>query len=159
LVTSAASPGARHLIAPASGFAHRIYSSLLPYRVSDALQLVGAAAEGSSPGPKLADLAERDRGDMTFRILLSTLRGEWRPVATLELDERLPADEVENLQLDPANTGGGLELAGLLNRLRHPAYRGSQRGRRAPRRTQPDIELGAGPPPQQGDFAGAAQPD
>ena len=42
-----------------------------------------------------------------------------------ELEERLPPYEVEETGFDPSNTGGGLELAGLLNRLRRPACRGS----------------------------------
>jgi hypothetical protein len=131
LVSSGARPLVRHLISPARGFADRLYSTLLPYRLNGALQIIGAVATSGGPGPKLAKLARRHRGGMTFRILLATPRGKWRPVASLELEERLPDDEIDDLQLDPANSGGGLELAGFLNRLRHPAYRGSQAGRGA----------------------------
>lgn len=41
------------------------------------------------------------------------------------------AEQTELLNLGSTNTGGGLELAGLLNRLCGPAYRGSQEGRAA----------------------------
>jgi hypothetical protein len=130
LVSSALSPVARHLPLPSRGFADRPYSSLLPYRLEGELALLGARARpGTGPGPKLADLRRRGVGDLELELVTASLGGEWRPVARLALGERLPPEETERLAFDPTNTGGGLELAGIVNRLRGPSYRGSQRGR------------------------------
>jgi hypothetical protein len=129
LVSSGAAPGARHTLLPSRGFGDRPYSSVLHYRLRGETAMLGARALFPAPGPKLADLREREPGGLQFEILLASLRGEWRPVGRLVLGERLPAGQTERLDLDPTNCGGGLELVGLLNRLRGPTYRGSQEGR------------------------------
>jgi hypothetical protein len=138
LVSSAAPAAARHMILPARGFGHRVYSSLLPYRLKGSHRLVGACSLGGSPGPKLAELSDRAHGAMRFQVVLATLSGEWGSVAELELADRIPDEEAEELCLDPSNTGGGLELATWLNRVRHSAYRGSQEGRGAGPRAASD---------------------
>jgi hypothetical protein len=81
------------------------------------------------PGPLLAELRERDRGELEFDLAIATLRGAPHSVARLRLGSRLPAGETEHLGFDPCNSGGGLEPAGLLNRLRGPSYSASQSGR------------------------------
>jgi hypothetical protein len=129
LVSSGAAAGARHTLLPSRGFGDRPYSSVLPYRLRGETVMLGARALASGPGPKLDELRGRQRGGLEFEILLASVKGEWRPVGKLVLRERLPDEQTERLDLDPTNTGGGLELAGLLNRLRGPAYRGSQEGR------------------------------
>lgn len=131
LASSAAPPGGRHTLMPSRGFADRPYSSVLPYRLREETVILGARAMAVAPGPKLGDLRERQAADLEFEILVAGFRGEWRPIARLALGERLPPQQTERLDLDPTNTGGGLELVGLLNRLRGPAYRGSQEGRAA----------------------------
>lgn len=140
LVSSGAAPGARHALLPSRGFGDRPYSTVLPYRLGAETVMLGARALAAGPGPKLAELRERAVGELEFEILLAPLRGEWRAVARLGLGERLPAARTERLDFDPTNTGGGLELAGLVNRLRGPAYRSSQEGREAAYKTnQPGI--------------------
>jgi hypothetical protein len=129
LVSSGAAPGARHTLLPSRGFCDRPYSSVLPYRLRGETVMLGARALQPAPGPTLAELRERELGGLEFEILLAAVKGEWGPVGRLLLGERLPPGQTERLDLDPTNTGGGLELAGLLNRLRGPAYRGSQEGR------------------------------
>jgi hypothetical protein len=129
LVSSGAAPGARHTLLPSRGFGDRPYSSVLPYRLRGETVMLGARALVPGRGPKLAELRERERGGLEFEVLLASVKGEWRPVGRLVLGERLPAEQTERLGLDPTNTGGGLELAGLLNRLRGPSYAGSQEGR------------------------------
>jgi hypothetical protein len=131
LVSSGGAPALRHLILPSAGFAGRPYSSLLPYRIDGRLFLVGAAAAAPAPGPSLGELRGRSEGELDFELRLARLGGRWHPVARLSLGERLPAGETEALRFDPANTGGGLEPAGPLHRLRPPAYGGSQEGRAA----------------------------
>jgi hypothetical protein len=131
LVSSGAAPLARHALLPSRGFCDRPYSSVLPYRLRGETVMLGARALAPAPGPLLADLRERERGGLELEILLASVRGEWRPVGRMALGRRLPPEQTERLGLDPTNTGGGLELAGLLNDLRGPSYRGSQEGRAA----------------------------
>jgi hypothetical protein len=131
MVSSARPPGARHALLPSRGFGDLPYSTLLPYRLRGETALFGARARGPRPGPKLADLREREVGGMEFALEVAGLSGGWRPLATLSLGKRLPPGETERLRFDPTNTGGGLELVGLLNRLRGPAYTASQEGRAA----------------------------
>jgi hypothetical protein len=139
LVSSGVRAVARHLILPARGFADRPYSSLLPYQLGDGHVLIGAVATAPRPGPRLADLAEAERPNLRFRILLAPPGGEWQEVAELELSSRLADQFAEDLRLDPLNSGGGLEPAGFLNRLRRPAYRASQDGRGAPPEPEPGV--------------------
>jgi hypothetical protein len=129
LVSSGSAPGARHTLLPSRAFCDRPYSTVLPYRLRGETVMLGARALAPAPGPKLAQLRQREQGGLEFELLLASLKGEWRPVGRLALGERLPPEQTERLGLDPTNTGGGLELAGALNRLRGPAYAGSQEGR------------------------------
>lgn len=129
LVTSALPPGGRHALLPARGFCDLPYSTLLPYRLRGETVLLGARGLAPRPGPKLGDLRERETGELEFELALAGLTGEWKPVARLALGKRLPPEHTEHLHFDPTNTGGGLELVGLLNRLRGPAYSASQEGR------------------------------
>jgi len=129
LVSSSARPCARHALLPSRGFCDRPYSSVLPYGLRGETVMLGARALAPAPGPKLAELREREVGQLEFEILLAGLRGKWQVVGKLVLGERLPAAQTERLGFEPTNTGGGLELAGLINRLRGPTYRASQEGR------------------------------
>jgi hypothetical protein len=130
LVTSALAPISRHLPLPSRHFVDRPYSSLLPYRFEGELLLLGARCpETSDQSPRLAELRQRQVGGLDFELLVASLVGQWLPVARLALGNRLPPEETERLGFDPTNTGGGLELAGIVNRLRGPSYRGSQEGR------------------------------
>jgi hypothetical protein len=131
MVSSARPPGGRHALLPSRGFGDLPYSTLLPYRLRGETVLFGARARGPRPGPKLADLRERKVGGLEFELEITGLSGSWRPLATISLGERLPPGQTERLGFDPTNTGGGLELVGLLNRLRGPAYAASQEGRAA----------------------------
>ncbi|HZA58886.1 MAG TPA: hypothetical protein VE523_06845 [Solirubrobacterales bacterium] len=49
-------------------------------------------------------------------------------MATLRVGRRLGGDATRALRFSPENSGGGMEPAGLLNRLRPAAYAGSRRG-------------------------------
>ena len=129
LVTSAAPPGGRHALLPSRGFCDLPYSTVLPYRVGGETVLLGARALAPGPGPKLADLARRETGGLEFELTVAGITDEWKPVARLQLGRRLAPERTERLDFDPTNTGGGLELVGLLNKLRGPAYNASQEGR------------------------------
>jgi hypothetical protein len=129
LVTSALAPVGRHALLPARGFCDLAYSTLLPYRVRGETVLIGARGLASRPGPSLGEMRAREVGGLEFELSIARLSGEWRPVARIALGERLPPEHTERLHFDPTNTGGGLELVGLLNKLRGPAYSASQEGR------------------------------
>ena len=119
LVSSGEAPIARHLLLPRRKFEGGFFSSLLPYDFRGETVVVGASARpagGATDG-------------LWFQIKLAAPRGPWRTVARLELGTRLAADETERLCFNPWHTGGGIEPVGFLNRLRSPAYRGSQAGR------------------------------
>jgi hypothetical protein len=131
LVTSAAPPGGRHALLPSRGVCGLPYSTVLPYRVGGRTVLLGARALAPGPGPGLAELRERERGQLRFELKIAELGRKWKPVARLSLGKRLPPELTERLDFDPTNTGGGLHLAGYLNRLRGPSYRASQAGREA----------------------------
>jgi hypothetical protein len=131
MVSSARPPVGRHALLPSRGFCDLPYSTVLPYRLRGETVLLGARARAPRPGPRLAELQEREIGGLEFELEVAGLRGRWRPLATLSLGERLPPAQTERLGFDPTNTGGGLELVGLLNRLRGPAYGASQEGRAA----------------------------
>jgi hypothetical protein len=131
LASSGRVPLARHLLLPSRGFCDRAYSSILPYRLVGETGVVLALPDrGQGPGPLLAKLRERDRGELEFELAIAPLWGAPRPAARLRLGPRLPAALTERLDFDPCNnSGGGLEPAGWLNRLRGPSYGASQAGR------------------------------
>ena len=130
MVSSGSGRILRHLLLPAQGFLDRPYSTLLPYRLRQRLVLIGARGTNpGGPGPRLATLGGREDARLQFDLTVATLGGAWRQAARLDVGGRLDDEQVEGLDLNPKNCGGGLELAGPINRLRIPAYRGSQRGR------------------------------
>lgn len=132
MVSSASGRLLRHAVLPSRGFLARPYSTLLPYRLQGRIAIVGARGNGmNGRDPTLADLRLRDAAGLEFELAVAGIGGSWRPAAKLTLQRRLPEEETERLDFDPTNTGGGLELAGLVNRLRGPSYRGSQEGRAA----------------------------
>ncbi len=63
-----------------------------------------------------------------FDLLVARPRGRWRVAARLTLGSRLEDTVARELRFDPWNSGGGLVSAGVVNRLRGAAYRGSRRG-------------------------------
>jgi hypothetical protein len=133
LASSGSASLGRHCLLPARSPFARPYSSVLPYRLGGELVVVGARAT-TKPAAR-TDLATLDRGDqprVELELAIAPPRGDWRPVARLTLEERVSREETEVLDMDPTNSGGGLEPAGWLNRLRGPSYRASQEGRGLP---------------------------
>ncbi|MFN2581247.1 MAG: hypothetical protein ABR498_00700, partial [Candidatus Dormibacteria bacterium] len=121
-------PLARHLLLPARDFSHAWYSSVLPYRVHDRTVVLAAqprndAAADDDPSA----LARRHtRRSAEWTILAASPLGDWQPLATVRLEDALPAEVSQFLRFNPWNTGGGLRPAGPFNVLREGAYRGSQ---------------------------------
>lgn len=132
LLASCGSSGVlRFAFLPARSFAERPYTTLLPYALGDeAVVLEATPVGGDAPGPSLSELRRREDAGLEFALTARTGRGS-RPLARLRLEGRLPPERSERLCFNPANTGGGLELSGLVNRLRRPTYSASQEGRRS----------------------------
>jgi hypothetical protein len=139
MVTSVDAPVMHHLFVPARDVQQRPYSSSLPYRAGAETFLVGALARPESPRFQGGDELERlaaaaATGALVFDLAVAGVWGRFRPVAELRVEDPLPP-EADALRFNPWNTGGGLEPAGPLNRLRDYAYPLSQRawgrGRRA----------------------------
>ena len=130
MVTSVDRPLLHHLFLPAADVQQRPYSSSLPYRAGGAHFLVGALPDAGSPRPDGADDLDRlaaaaGTGHLRFDLAVAALGGRFRPVAKLRIGSRLP-EELDALRFNPWNTGGGIEPAGALNRLRDYAYPLSQ---------------------------------
>ncbi len=134
LATTGRRPFGNAVPLPAASFFGRAFSSLLPYDVAGATRLVGAfALDAAPPVQRLEPLAELDEAasqtELRFAIALASATTPWRPVALLTLEERSASGDAASLRFNPWNTGGGIEPAWAVNRLRDPAYRGSQCGR------------------------------
>ena len=111
MVTSVDAPVLHHVFLPAGDVEQRPYSTSLPYNAGGERFLVGAVP----------------RGGMRWDLSAAAVMGRFEAVGEIEVGRRLP-QELDGLRFDPWNTGGGLELAGVLNRLRDYAYPLSQRG-------------------------------
>ena len=114
LASSGEGVAGRRLLRPTHGARTGMYSSLLPYDVAGRRLLVGARP---AAGPTDA-----------FDLLVAPPRGPWRLAARLTLGSRLEDAVAHELRFDPWNSGGGLVPAGVVNRARGAAYRGSRRG-------------------------------
>jgi hypothetical protein len=113
LVTSSDAPVLHHALVPAGGFRERPYSTVLPYKAGGERFLIGA----------------RPAGEDRFELAVAPLLGRFRAIGEVRVGARLP-DELDAIEMNPFNCGGGLEPAGFLNRLRDYAYPLSQAGRR-----------------------------
>lgn len=135
LVTSIDLPVAHHGFVPAADVWERPYSSSLPYRAGEDLFLVGALPDPEGPRPEGEHELDRlaraaATGRLRFQLAVAPVMGRFAPVAEIRIGARLPA-ELDAIQMNPFNTGGGLRPAGFLNRLRDYAYPLSQAGWRA----------------------------
>jgi hypothetical protein len=131
MVSSVDAPVAHHVFVPAGDVQQRPYSSSLRYRAGDRTFIVGAVPRSDSPrfeeGNELERLARAAAtGALVFDLAVAEVWGRFRPVAELRVGDQLPP-EADALRFNPWNTGGGLELIGVLNRLRDVAYPLSQR--------------------------------
>lgn len=114
LASSGEGVAGRRLLRPTFGARTGMYSSLLPYEAAGRRVLVGARPA-------------RDAADV-FDLLVAPPRGRWRVAARLTLGSLLDDALARELRFDPWNSGGGLVPAGVVNRMRGAAYRGSRRG-------------------------------
>ena len=127
-------PLLRRLLFPARSFVRRAFSTALPYQAGAervVLVLVPLdAPAGRAGGRAFAELRETAAdGGLRYSLRAARSLGPSRPLATLEVGPPLDPGRTEALRFHPRATVPGLRLAGWLNALRGPAYRGSQRGR------------------------------
>ena len=132
MVSSVDAPVLHHVFVPVVDPQRAPYSSGLPYRAGDRRFLVGAQPLAASPRPGGRSLDERleraaATGDLRFALAVAPPMGRFAAVGELEVGRRLP-DSANGIRFNPWNTGGGLEPAGALNRLRAYAYPASQEG-------------------------------
>ena len=120
-----------HLLLPSRGFFSLPYSSVLLYRIGDAVRLVGALQRtqviggGTDFEQLLRTTASRE---VRFALAVAEPLGRWQPIAELRLGGRVHGPDAERLRFNPWNTGGGIRPVGPLMGLREAAYRESQRG-------------------------------
>ncbi|HEX9992615.1 MAG TPA: hypothetical protein VGB14_06790 [Acidimicrobiales bacterium] len=129
LVSSLRAPVGRHLLVPAPAFSSTGSSTILPYRTPHGLVLFRAGPV--DPGT----LADVPAGlPVTIELFAAPLLGRWERIAELVLDHHVADDEAADRELafDPWHTGEDLVPAGLLNRLRLPAYAASRAARPGP---------------------------
>jgi len=123
----------RHVLRPTRSFSSGWATTLLPYAGRDgtvhfATRVLTTGIDG------LADVANRagpaGSGEpVDVELAWAAGAGPWQRFAAIELTGRLDPDEERDLDLDPFHTSPDLVPAGLVNRLRRPAYVGSREGR------------------------------
>ena len=132
MVTSVDAPVLHHIFIPVRDPQRTPYSCSLPYRAGDNRFLVGVQPLPGSPRPAARTVDEKleraaATGQLRFALSIAPLAGRFAPVGELRVGRRLPEGSNE-IRFNPWNTGGGLEPAGALNRLRAYGYPASQAG-------------------------------
>jgi len=121
-------PVLHHLFLPAPRWYAQTYSTCLPYRAGAGLFVLGLLPPAErGPGPSQGAMRAAVAAGVAFGIALAPPFGRFSRVGTLRLHS--PHPEGDDTPYDPWNTGGGLEPATWLNRLRREAYAQSRRGR------------------------------
>jgi hypothetical protein len=139
LTRSTDRPLLRRLLFPARSFIRRAFSTVLPYELDGervvVLLVPAPAGQRRSPGGvaagggALAELRAAAVAGLGFELRTAGTLGPSQRLATLTVDEALPAEQTEALRFNPWTTGPGIRPSGWLNLLRDAAYRASQRGR------------------------------
>jgi hypothetical protein len=131
-VTSVDRPVLHHLLVPVRDAQSQVYSSLAPYRIDDELVLLGLEPQDSSPRGDGRSLEDRlataaETGELTFSFSVSGIGGRFEPIGELAIGRLLPGG-LDDQPFNVWNTGGGIEPATWVNRVRQRAYQQSQRG-------------------------------
>lgn len=126
-------PLAHHVFLPAPRWFAQSYSTVLPYRAGAGLVVIGLVPpKRTGPGPSLEAMRRSiAAGDVTFEVAVAGPLERWEPIGTLRLHDPYSPTRGD-VDFDPTISGGGLEPATWLNRLRSEAYRQSRKGRGAP---------------------------
>jgi hypothetical protein len=132
MVTSWGSPVLRHVLLPVRDFAHERWSGVLPYRIGGRSMLIGARRVDASGRSYvgLDDLSHEAAGaGLRFTLEIAPITGRWQPVGEIVLGTPVSPDLADALRFNAANTGGGIDPAGVLQAMRRRAYRMSQAAR------------------------------
>jgi hypothetical protein len=131
------------LLAPATGWCTRPYSTLLPYRADGERVTLGLwprdPGRGRGAAPQVAREAVRQE-PLLFAVMEKRARTPWAPIGRLVVDLPMPdglADDgrggADPVTFDPVvNAHPRLRPVRPLARVRAAAYTGSRRGRAAP---------------------------
>jgi hypothetical protein len=130
LATTGSRVGVRHLPVPRRDFA-TIYTSVLPYQVGSHRRLLAMAPTDPARRipAELSTLPDAVTAEpLTFRLMLATPTGPWRPAAALTVTR--PRHDDPSFDVT-AHVLDALHPRGWLHQLRGPTYRASQRARNA----------------------------
>lgn len=131
MTTTGSGPLGRHVLRPTRSFSSGRATSLLPYAGLHGRLLFAARILS----PEIVGLDDIGRAGaphgpgVGLELSWSQNGGDWLPFAGVHVHLRLEPDEERALDLDPFHAAAGLVPAGLVNRLRRPAYPGSREGR------------------------------
>lgn len=132
LASTGMRPGWRHVLFPRRHALQAPYGSLLPYDAAGRRVLIAAVPQAGAPsGVSDTDVARAlATGSRTFRLMVTTLLGDWMPFAQLTI-ARNDEDVLDvPVAFDPVlNPLPGLPLAQPFRSLREPAYRAARRAR------------------------------
>lgn len=140
------------LLAPATGWCARPYSTLLPYRAGGERVTLGLwpVESGRARGadPQVARDAVRE-DTVVFAVMEKRARTPWAPIGRLLLDLPMPdgaedddQDGMDPVTFDPVvNAHPRLRPVRALAAIRVAAYTGSRRGRGAPAQVRPTRRL------------------
>jgi hypothetical protein len=105
----------------------RLFSTMLRFRAPGGELIV--RAEPVQPMPDDATVHAGVAGRWEFDLAAGPPGGDARSFARVVLGSPLSRAQTEALRFNPANAGGGIEGAGILNVARSIVYRASQAGR------------------------------
>lgn len=133
LATTGRSPGLRHVLVPRNNFV-AVFTSILPYEIGSRRRFIGAFP--TQPNRRIQPSVHALRQALAaeplgFRIALGTPTGDWHTIASLLISDAVPEHDGEVCFDVTRHVLNGIRPAGGIQRLRGPAYEGSQRGRAA----------------------------
>jgi hypothetical protein len=115
----------RHLLRPRTRWSPAFYGSLLPYEAGDRRIMLGAVATQTPAIPAMNSALARaaDERPIRMELVMTTGFGPWERFGELILTGPVRHDDAEPVRFDPARHPiPGLRPAGLLQRMRGPAY-------------------------------------
>ncbi len=132
LTASGGAPVLRHTFAAGRSHLHRSYSSVIPFTAAGRRVVFGAFPSPRAsrrPGDLDELRAVAARGELTLDLRMAGLLGPWQDLARVRVGRPLQNAQERTLGFNSDTTGGGIEAAGAINRVRGAAYAASLRAR------------------------------